>query len=302
MGTTAPAPLPRRRRGKRPNYWLRRLTVLLVLLSPFLGWWGWSTLQHSLTFASEGTAPRVAVNKPVYVVVLGVDQRTDDTGRSDTLILARLDANAQSLHLINIPRDTRVTLPGEDSSKINAAYSQGGAERVTRAVGDLLQIPQPYYVKVDFQSFEEIIDELGGVALTVDQHYVYDDPYQDLHIDIPAGRQVLYGRTALHFVRMRYDGVTNSDLGRIQRQQQFITALKEKLSAPSSWLKAPDLLKVARRYVTTNIPEQDQLRLVEAAFQARENLQIQVLPGSIEGADWILDKAQWSEVVRAWSP
>lgn len=301
MSTTPVGRTPRRRRRRRARYWLRRLALLLIILTPFLAWRGWAALHQGFILPAEGNAPRIAANQPVYVLVLGVDRRTGDTGRSDTIILVRLDPNERTLHLINIPRDTEVTLPSGGTSKINAAYAQGGADLVTQVVSQLLAIPQPYYVTVDFKSFEALVDELGGVEITVDQHYQYEDPYQDLYIDIPEGRQVMYGRTALQFVRMRYDGVTNSDIGRIQRQQQFIQALKEKLSSPASWLKAKDLLEIARRYVVTNIPEADQLSLAESAFASRGNLDMQILPGSIVGADWVLDQSQWSEVVRSWS-
>lgn len=298
--STHPSPAPRRRRRKRPNYWLRRLMVLLLLLSPALIWLGLSALRQGI-LPAEGSAPRVAANKPVYVLALGVDRRTEDTGRSDTIILVRLDPTAQSLHLIHIPRDTEVSLPEGGQSKINAAYAEGGPELVTRVVARLLDIPQPYYVSVDFASFEAIIDALGGVEITVDQHYQYEDPYQDLYIDIPPGRQVMYGRTALQYVRLRYDGATNSDIGRIQRQQQFIQALQAKLTDPSAWWKAKDLFKILRQYVTTNIPEADQLRLVESAFAARGNLKMDVLPGDFAGADWVLDQARWKDLVQSWN-
>lgn len=300
--STHPSAAPRRRRRRRrPNYWLRRLMVLLLLLSPGLLWLGWSAIKQGLTLPAEGSAPRVAANQPVYVLALGVDRRTEDAGRSDTIILVRLDPTAQSLHLIHIPRDTEVSLPEGGPSKINAAYAEGGPELVTQVVGRLLDIPQPYYVTVDFASFEAIIDALGGVEITVDQHYQYEDPYQDLYIDIPAGRQVMYGRTALQYVRLRYDGATNSDIGRIQRQQQFIQALQAKLTDPASWWKARDLFKIVRQHVTTNIPEADQLQLVESAFAARGNIKMEILPGDFAGADWVLDRAAWKELIRSWS-
>lgn len=299
--STQPSAAPRRRRRKRPKYWLRRLMVLLLILSPGLLWLGCSALQRGLTLPAEGSAPRVAANQPVYVVALGVDRRTEDSGRSDTIILVRLDPTTQTLDLIHIPRDTEVSLPEGGPSKINAAYAEGGPELVTQVVGRLLDIPQPYYVTVDFASFEAIIDALGGVEITVDQHYQYEDPYQDLYIDIPPGRQVMYGRTALQYVRMRYDGVTNSDIGRIERQQQFIQALQAKLTDPASWWKAKDLFKIVRQYVTTNIPEADQLQLVESAFAARGNLKMEILPGDFAGADWVLDQGRWKDLVRSWN-
>lgn len=296
-----PAPGPDRRRRKRPRYWLRRLLFLLILLLPFAGWRAWQ-FWHAIPLKAEAPAPRVAAGKPVYVVLLGVDERKDDVGRSDTLMLIRLDPGSNSVHVVNIPRDTRITYGSGTQAKINSAYPIGGAGLVTEVVAETLQIPRPYYVQINFQSFVEIVNQLDGIDLMVDRHYVYDDPYQDLHIDIPAGQQRMYGETALHFVRLRYDGVTDSDLGRIARQQQFLRAVQDKLKAPSSWARIPDLIETMRRHVKTNLPEADQLDLARQLWGARENLKMTALPGmpDEESSDWLMDRGAWSEVKKAW--
>lgn len=302
----APAPAPRpasRRRGRRPRYWLRRLMVLLILLLPFAVWRGYALIR-TLPFQAEGDAPRVVVTKPVYVALLGVDERQGDTGRSDTLMLVRLDAKAQAVDVVSVPRDTRVTYTSGKHSKINAAYAIDGPDLTTEALSDLLRIPRPYYVTLNFQAFEEIVDLLGGVDLYVDRHYVYDDPTpsQNLHIDIPAGEQHMNGETALKFVRMRYDGVTNSDIARIDRQQQFLKALQMRIAAPSSWGRIPSTISTMRKYVHTNLPEADQLKLAEALFKARNNLTMTRLPGTPDDAtgDWLLAHNQWDEVMKQW--
>lgn len=304
MNMTARAPVSRRRRRrrKRPRYWLRRLVFLMILLSPLAIWRGWVFFTRSLPLAAAGDAPRVVANQPVYVAVMGVDERKNDVGRSDTLILVRLDPSGEKVDLINIPRDTRVTYDDGSHSKINAAFALQGAEYVTEVVSDLLSIPRPYYVKVNFKAFEEIVDKLGGVELDVEKHYVYDDPYQDLHIDIPAGRQVLDGETALHYVRLRYDGVTNSDIARIERQQKFLQALKSKLASPSAWFQVTDLVESVRQNVQTNIPEEDQLKLLERLFAARDSVSMQTLPGTPDDrtGDWLLDEVQWKNVISSW--
>lgn len=287
------------RRRTRPNYWLRRLVVLLILLMPVSAWKAWSFYSH-LPVKAEGTAPRLVPDKPVYVAVMGVDERENDVGRSDTLMLLRLDSNLNTVSVINIPRDTRVTHLDGDHTKINAAYAAKGPDYVTEVVADLLSIPKPYYVTINFKSFEELVDLVDGVSIDVEKHYVYDDPFQDLHIDIPAGRQHMYGEMALHYVRLRYDGVTNSDIARIERQQKFLQAFKEKL--PANWSKVPSMIQTLRQYVKTNVPESDQLKLLKALFDARNNLTMKTLPGTPDDAtgDWLLDPVQWSEVKQSW--
>lgn len=296
-----PAPLKGGRR-KRPNYWWRRLMLLLLLLLPLVVWKGWSSLD-ALPIEPEEEAPPVAAGQPVYIVVMGVDERKEDIGRADTLILVRLDPDAQHVGLVNIPRDTLITWPSGDQGRINTAYSIGGAREVTEAVGNLLAIPRPYYVTVNFQAFTEVVDLIGGVTINVPHHYVYEDPLQDLYIDIPAGLQTMRGETALKYVRLRYDGFTNSDIARIERQQQFMAAMKEKLSSPAYWSRIPSIIKSARRHVKTNLPENDQVHLAEAAFKARDQIQMLTLPGAPddETGDWLFDKQAWSEVIKSWS-
>lgn len=293
----------KRNKRRRPNYGLRRLLILLLLVLPFAAWFGFAYARDALlTVKAEGNAPRVEKAKPVHVLLMGVDERKDDVGRSDTVVLVRLGREPEQIEIVSIPRDTRITLEGK-RSKLNAAYPHGGADRVSEAVAKLLGIPKPYYVKVNLQAFEKIIDQLGGVEITVDRDYYYEDPYQDLVIDIQSGKQVMTGETALKFVRLRYDGVGNDDISRIRRQQQFMQAVKAKFTDPSTWVAIPNLIGTMKDHVTTNVPEKDQLPLAKALFGARNSLTMSTLPGEPDDAtgDWLLDPAKWSEVTQRWS-
>lgn len=293
----------KRNQKRRPNYGRRRLVLLLSLLLPLAAWFGLAYARDSvLTVKAEGSAPRVEKAKPVYLLLMGVDERKEDVGRSDTVVLVRLGREPEQIDLVSIPRDTRITLEGR-RAKLNAAYPNGGADRVAEAVSKLLSIPKPYYVKVNLQAFEKIIDELDGVEMTVDRDYYYEDPYQDLVIDIRAGPQVMNGETALKFVRLRYDGVGNDDISRIHRQQQFMQAVKAEFADPSSWAAIPKLIGTMKDHVATNVPEKDQLPLAQALFGARNSLSMLTLPGEPDDAtgDWLLDPAKWSEVTQTWS-
>lgn len=296
---SVPAASYSRRRRKQPRYWLRRLLVILLLLLPVLVWQGWAFLKE-LPLIAEGSAPRVESTKPVYVAIMGVDERANDIGRSDTLILVRLDPKSDRLDVVNLPRDTRVQIEGE-MHKLNAAYALGGPTEVTEVLESFLGIDRPYYVTVNFKAFEELVTAVGGVPMTLDRDYAYEDPYQDLYIDLKAGQQIMDGRTALHYVRLRYDGVTNSDVARIERQQEFLQALLGQLSA--NWTRVPGMIKIMRKYVRTNIPEADQLGLAKLLWDARENVAMQTLPGSFSDdayGDWLLDEAGWKELTQSW--
>lgn len=302
MASTAPD-RPSRPVRPRPRYWLRRLLLALLLAVPVIAWRGFRSIEQSVPITPEAEAPRVVASQPVYVAIMGVDERRDDRGRADTLMLVRLSADSDAATIINIPRDTRVELPNGEPIKLNSVYAREGPELVAQMLSELLDLPKPYYVKLNLQSFEKIIDQLGGVTLTVDRNYFYEDPYQDLYIDIKAGKQVMDGETALKFVRVRYDGITNDDLGRIKRQQQFLDAVRQKLSSPAYWVQIPGMVGTLRKYIATNIPEADQLQLAESLFKARSNLEMLTLPGMPDDSngDWLLNREAWSEITVRWN-
>lgn len=292
------------KRRRRPRYWLRRLVLISLLLLPLLAYGGWRWLQSGLIAAEPGaaSAPPIAnTAEPIHVLVLGVDERIDqdDPGRSDTMILVRLSRTVNEAHAISIPRDTTANFRGQEE-RINTAYSVGGAELSAQAVSGLLNVPVPYFVKVNLHGFIEIIAYLGGIEMEVEQDFYYHDPYQDLTIDLKGGYQTLSGEQALHYVRLRYDGVANDDISRIGRQQRFMQAVRDKLLA--SPLKLPGLVGAARRHVTTNIPEQDQLTLATMLFEARQNLTLLTLPGEPDDdtGDWVFDRAAWQETIADW--
>jgi LCP family protein required for cell wall assembly len=297
---------PRRRRRRRPRYWLRRLVLLLLVLTPGLVWaanhWEMPTLMPPLTIKPSAVAPPVSKTEPIWVVLMGVDERARDIGRSDTMMLLRIDPKGERADVVSLPRDTRIALPDGGHEKLNAVYPTKGPDGVTRVVSQLLGVPRPYWVEVNMEGFVEIIDELGGVPMTLERNYDYEDPYQDLYIHLKAGPQTLNGRQALHFVRLRYDGVGNDDIGRIKRQQAFLQALQKKLASPSNLLKVGDFLRIAQNRIKTNIPQDDQIRLATLLFQARNHLQMQTLPGVGDPAsgDWLMNDAAWQEVMSQW--
>lgn len=296
----------RRRRHSAGRYWLRRFVVLLLIAIPALvlaaRYVDLTGLLAPIALKPTASAPAVTKDEPAYVLLMGVDEREHDVGRSDTMMLLRLDPKSNRADLINLPRDTRVWLDDSEHVKLNSFYPKGGAEATSKAVADLLKIPKPYWVEVNMQGFEEIIDALGGVPITLERDYDYEDPYQDLYIHLKAGEQVLDGKQSLHFVRLRYDGAGNDDISRIKRQQQFIQALQSKLIAPSNLLKVGDLMAILRNRIQTNVPQKDQLYLANLLFQSRHQLQMQTLPGEGEdaGSDFLFDRSGWAEVQEAW--
>lgn len=159
----------------------------------------------------------------INTLVMGLDK---DETRTDTIMFMSYNSANGRCFLMSIPRDTYVHIDGR-TALINEVYTHGGAEATIKKVKELTGLPVNYYVVFSFQDFRDVIDGLGGVEFDVrPQGYYYDDPYQDLHISIPGGRQILDGEAAEGLVRFRAD-YAMADLDRVAVQRDFVKALIE---------------------------------------------------------------------------
>lgn len=157
-------------------------------------------------------------SKVVTFAIFGTDERSDETPRSDIIMLARYYPMIDKLQIVSVPRDTKVFIPGKYEDKINHAYAFGGAELLEQSLEKLFNIEIDYYIKLSFTNFTELIDDLGGVDIDVSKKYEYPG-----YIDIEEGYQILDGKKALDYVRFRYD--EDGDYGRIKRQQEVLIAI-----------------------------------------------------------------------------
>ena len=169
--------------------------------------------------------------KPTTIMLMGIDERKDDVGRSDTLMILNLSEDKASL--LTIPRDTMVYIERHGYQKINSAYTYGGEKLAKKTVEEFLGIDIDHYVTINKSRFAEVIDAMGGVDIYVERDMKYDDPWDDnggLHINLKQGLQHLDGQTAIEFVRYRD---AEGDVGRVRRQQAFMRACADKLTEPS---------------------------------------------------------------------
>lgn len=201
---------------------------------------------------TQGSSTPITKN----ILVMGADERPHDAGRSDTLMLLKIDGTNKTVDGVSIPRDAVVEIPGHGFAKVNSAYGYGGPKLVTQTVERLLGVKVDAYVSVNFDEFAKLIDRFGGVKITVDEDMQYADKAGNLNINIKKGTQVLDGQAALDFVRFRHDNL--ADLGRIKRQQEFLQALAGKLTNPKMALGA---LKTLDK---TNLKPVDLLALIPA--------------------------------------
>lgn len=184
---------------------------------------------------------------PFTVLVLGVDERAYDRGRSDVMILLSVSPAQKSILMFNIPRDTRTKIVGHGTTdKINHAYAFGGVDMSIRSVENFLQFPINYYIKVNMEGFSRIIDSLGGV--TVMNTLAFD--YEGFHFQ--KGEITLGGEEALAFSRMRYED-PRGDLGRNERQREILKELIDKSLNISTVFKLQTILDEVGSSVKTDI-------------------------------------------------
>lgn len=229
-----------------------------------------STVADVIVVPEARPSPSVAspLLGGITLLLVGVDERPDhpeEGVRSDTLILAHLNAIGGWVNLLSIPRDTQVELDEVGITKINVAYGQGYArasslyprpgvtpqqggmafaaqtvERFFRSHGKNVRID--YTAQVNFDGFVGVIDALGGITVDV-PHLIVDEAYPTpdfgtMYVEFQPGAQRMDGETALIYARTRH---ADSDFGRAQRQQQVIQAMVAEFRG-KSWPKRIDLL------------------------------------------------------------
>ena len=228
------------------------------------------------------------------ILVMGVDVREDDVGRSDTLMIATVDPKLDRASLLSVPRDTRVRITGYGYDKINAAYAFGGEPLSEKTVENLLGIDIDHYVIINTKSFVKIIDAIGGLDIDVEKRMYYEDPWDDnggLIIDLYPGMQHMDGETAVTYVRYRDE---EGDIGRIHRQQKFMEACLDKIISPDIVTRIPAVVREITEAIETDMTFRQLLEIAGALKAAQANgLQTDMVPGYplyIDGISyWIPD-------------
>ena len=188
---------------------------------------------------------------PFSILVLGVDEREGDGGRSDTIIVLTVNPNQNSTYMLSIPRDTYTEIIGKNiKDKINHAYAFGGIEMSLRTVENLLDIPIDYVTQVNMESFVDIVDIVDGVE--VDNSLAFDYEGEAF----PVGKLELDGEKALKYVRMRYDD-PNGDFGRQNRQKQVIEGVLKEAVSLNTMLKYDSILNLIEKSVAMNMDIND---------------------------------------------
>lgn len=267
---------------KKKRKWLRITGIIFLLMFVAVGAYVFS-VYRSLTSAVDTMHEPIERDQrpitfkdkePFSVLMLGVDEREGDKGRSDTVIAMTINPEKNSVKMVSIPRDTRTEIIGRGfEDKINHAYAFGGVEMSMDTVENFLDIPIDYYLKVNMEGFKDIVDAVGGITVNNDLHF------KEGGYEFAQGNINLNGEQALAYVRMRKQD-PQGDFGRQKRQRQVIQGVMNKGMSIGSLTKFDDIFAALGNNVKTNVTFDELVDIQSNYKDAARNIEQMKLEGT----------------------
>lgn len=318
----------RDKKEKKKSKVLKRILIaLVVVLIILVGGITYKTQKNGggiqgLLSALVGHDEETLKNlEPIQVLLMGVS--TDNGGKlTDTIIVGTYDPKTQKASLLSIPRDTFVgknAQTGTGMDKINALY-QKGPEKTLEKVNEITGLNIKYYMVIDNQALIKLVDVIGSVDFYVPIDMVYDDPTQDLHINLKEGQQKLNGDKAEQLLRYRHGNLDKktgkylgtypeeyggNDYGRMRTQREFMIETVKQTVKAKNILKIKEIVDIAYEYVETNLSVSVIKDYVPYAVNIDVNsIQSAVLPGGSYGPPtyslwfFIPDKKETAELMN----
>ncbi|MEG1442181.1 MAG: LCP family protein, partial [Oscillospiraceae bacterium] len=234
-------------------------------------------------------------------VVAGVDE---DGYRTDLILFCQLDSAKNKLHIMQVPRDTKIQNNRNDK-KINSAYFSG-IDCLKSEIESVIGLKAEHHVIITFDAFSNLIDALGGVKIDVPIRMKYEDPTQNLNIDLQPGVQVLDGEHAQMFMRYRKNndggGYPDGDVGRMAAQRNLYSAISDKLLSPASIFKIPSLYRTLKKDAITDLKGGDIFNLMFRSLKLKtEDITMYTIPGEgkyIGGVSYFVpDKTETKKII-----
>ena len=260
-------------------------------------------LQEEPKVTEEENPEKIPLKKPMSILVLGADSVIPGKlngwyGRSDFIAVVHLNPNQEKIHILSIPRDTKVNLRKHNVNRINSANQLGGYKFAKRAVQRLINMKIDHVFVFSIDAVIDMIDTLGKVKIFVPQKMYYNDNSANLHIDIKPGLQEMDGKQLMNFVR--YRNKNRGDIARIERQQIFFRAALRKLKEPEMVFRLPQFLFKANKAFITDMDfsEMFQLGLLLRSLDLTD-FDSHIVPGDF-GSDgsWLVKKPQLQAMMK----
>lgn len=252
---------------------------------------------------NKGAGNQISSKKKEEINALVCGTNQDLT---DTMIYVNYDVKNGKVAMMSIPRDTYITNEYCNGHKLNSLYRGKNVQPFISQIEELIGVDIDYYLIFDSKMLHEIVDAVGGVEVDVPIRMKYDDPTQNLHIDLKPGVQVLNGKQAEQFVRYRKgndgSGYAMGDLQRTEVQQQFIKNFISTVLSTKNLTKIPDLINIALDNTDTNITAREALKYSTDVIKVdTSNITSCTAPGEakyINGVSYfVLDEAKTKTLV-----
>ena len=253
---------------------------------------------------NKGVGNQISSKKKEEINALVCGTNQDLT---DTMIYVNYDVKNGKVAMMSIPRDTYITNEYCNGHKLNSLYRGKNVQPFINQIEELIGVDIDYYLIFDSKMLHEIVDAVGGVEVDVPIRMKYDDPTQNLHIDLKPGVQVLNGKQAEQFVRYRKgndgSGYAMGDLQRTEVQQQFIKNFISTVLSTKNLTKIPDLINIALDNTDTNITAREALKYSTDVIKVdTSNITSCTAPGEakyINGVSYfVLDEAKTKTLVE----
>ncbi|MGG0300391.1 LytR family transcriptional regulator [Bacillus albus] len=268
---------------KKVLFWILGIIGVLVIAGGVYAYNMYSNVSNTLNTVhkpldrdkSDKRDKKVEItdNKPISILLMGVDQEDNGTGRSDSLMLFTLNPKTKSMKITSIPRDSYTEIVGKGKKdKINHAYAFGGIDMTVKTVENFLNVPVDHYIEVNMAGFKDIVDAVGGIDVNNDLEFTSRDQH------FAKGNIHLNGETALKYTRMRYED-PRGDFGRQMRQRQVIQAVIKKGASVSSLASYGDVLKAIEKNVKTSLTQDQMFDIQKNYKDCMENSEEIQIPG-----------------------
>lgn len=271
------------KKRKKWPYWVGGILLAIVLVMGGYLFYLWNQVGNTVetmhaplardTEQQKEIDERFKSTNSINALLLGVDERSGDKGRSDTMIVLSLNPKTDSMLMLSIPRDTYVNIPGRGMDKINHAYAFGGVDLSVQTVEEAFDIPIHVYGRVNMEGFEQGIDALGGV--TVNNEFAFSQDGTTFN----EGQIYLDGDDALKYIRMRKQD-PRGDFGRNERQRQVIAAAIDKAASFSSITKFGEMLEILGTNVQTDLDMKKIQTLFTDYLGTRKNITTMKIEGN----------------------
>ena len=293
------------------------MSILLVIAGTITSYY-YFTNDDSFDFisffkkdkSSAKDSPKVKgsiFNRRQNILILGVDSNGQDSDpfentRSDTILILSINPKIKSANILSIPRDSKVFIAHNNGvQKINAAHAIGGVDLVKDTIEETFGIKINNYIVFNTEGIVKFIDAIGGVPVYIEKDMKYHDYSGKLHVDLSQGTHHLSGKEVEGFLRFRKDAL--GDIGRTARQQWFLRAVAERIKNPEVIAKIPEALKVAEKYVKSDMSLYQMAQCASYATSLDlSKVETATMPGAPNKKGyisyWILDPEQCRDVIN----